>query len=248
MKLKAKDQLLGNYQIATGSFALLFVLFYAVAMIISSALAAGTSADISDKAYVFEIVETKLLTFVLAAFLSILVTGFTYILRKIADGQSAGISDLFYVFKNHPDKVIIISFVFTAVQTILMLPATIAGHTMTLSQNEPFYHEGRNFLVWILLSIIGIILYMVFALYFAFAYQVYLDDTDESVTDILKRSFWMMKGNVLRYFYMHLTFAGYWILVMLSFGIAALWVTPYQTMSAIQFYYDVRDRNDERGI
>lgn len=250
LKVKAKDQLLGNYQIATGSFALLFVLFYAVAMVISSALAAGVSDDMSDRAYIILLIENKLITFVLAAFLSILITGFTYILRKIADGEGAGIADLFFVFKNHPDKVIILSFIFTAVQTILLLPSTVASHTMTVtaSADTPLDFDGKKFLMWVLLYVAGMILYMIFALYFAFAYQVYLDDTDESVGGILKKSFWTMKGNVLRYFYLHLTFIGYWMLVILSFGIAVLWVSPYETMSAIQFYYDLRDRNYERGI
>lgn len=45
LKAKAKDQLLGNYGIATGSFALLFVLVYALISILIGALAASIAPD-----------------------------------------------------------------------------------------------------------------------------------------------------------------------------------------------------------
>ena len=51
LKAKAKDQLLGNYGIATGSFALLFVLVYAIMIVLMSAI---TSGFMKNGSYVFE--------------------------------------------------------------------------------------------------------------------------------------------------------------------------------------------------
>ena len=51
----------------------------------------------------------------------------------------------------------------------------------------------------------------------------------------------MMRGNKFRYFYMLLSFLGYWLLILLSFGIAMLWVVPYQTMTTVDFYYDLKE-------
>ncbi len=244
LKVKAKDQLLGNYQIATGSFALLFVIIYGITMIISSALATGGAVNPVSPESVFGIVLSTVISFVLSAFTAILTTGYINILRKISDGIRPVTSDLFCVLKNHPDKVMIISFILTGVQTVLLTPSTVIGYGGFMKSGSPADItgiDGRKFLLWIVVYIVGIILSLVFDMYFALSYQIYLDDTQMAVTDIMKRSFDLMRGNVLRYFVMMLSFAGYYILVILSLGIAALWVVPYQMMTTVQFYYDLRD-------
>ena len=78
----------------------------------------------------------------------------------------------------------------------------------------------------------------------ALSYMIYLDDPETRVTDIIRQSVSMMKGNKFRYFYMILSFLGYFALILLSIGIAALWVIPYQNMTAIQFYEDLRDNSN----
>ena len=235
LKAKAKDQLLGNYGIATGSFALLFVLVYGFVMIITSAMSAGVTmgAPAVDTDSLKWTLETKALGFVIAAFSGIMSTGYMYLLRRIADGERAVTSDLFYVFKNHPDKVIIISFIMVAIQEILLLPSTVIGMGKLDS--------GRRFLTWTILSLAGYIISFIIDLYLAMVYMIYVDDPDTPVLDIIKRSISMMRGNCWRYFYMLLSFAGYFVLVILSLGIAALWVIPYQTMAVVEFYRDLKE-------
>ena len=78
----------------------------------------------------------------------------------------------------------------------------------------------------------------------AMSYMIYLDDPQKRVTEIIRQSISMMKGNKFRYFYMILSFLGYWALILLSIGIAALWVIPYQNMTVVQFYKDLRDNSN----
>ena len=72
------------------------------------------------------------------------------------------------------------------------------------------------------------------------SFLIYLDEPETGVTEIMSGSVSMMKGNKFRYFYMTLSFIGYWFLAILSFGIAFLWVVPYQTMTMVEFYKDLR--------
>ena len=56
----------------------------------------------------------------------------------------------------------------------------------------------------------------------------------------MTESFRLMKGNIFRYLYMLLSFIGYYALVLMSFGVAIIWVAPYQYMTMVQFYEDLR--------
>ena len=241
LKAKARDQLLGNYGTATGTFALLFVLIYAAMMIISGALTAGMT-DAADPAafsgFSFRI-KSQLLGVAIAALSATVTVGYMYILKRISEGARPTASDLFFVFRNHPDKVIIISLVMAVIQFILLMPATIAGSSVYQATVEDI--DGRQFLIYVILYLAGLIISFIIDLMLAMSYLIYLEDPAAGALDIMKQSIAMMKGNKFRYFYMYLSFLGYWLLIVLSLGIAALWVMPYQCMTMIEFYTDLRD-------
>ena len=254
LKLEAKDQLLGNYGIATGSLALLFVLLYSLMTIVTTAVTGvGVSGQnpnpIIDQSTITGQLAMNVLSAVLAAISAVLSTGYTYVIRRIADGEKAAVSDLFYVFRHHPDKVVIVSLIMTGIQILLLLPATFAGNggfvTGDAASLDLAGFDGKKFLIWLLLYLAGFIASFIIDMYLAMTFQIYLDDNDETVTNIISRSISLMKGNVLRYFYLLLSFVGYYLLILLSIGIAALWVIPYQTMAIVKFYYSIRDEVHE---
>ncbi len=245
LKAKAKDQLLGNYGIATGSFALLFALVYAVMMVIMGALSAGSAERVASGVPIgfTDQLISQIMGIIIGTLSSTVSVGYIYLLRRIADGERPVISDLFFVFKNHPDKVIIISLVMTVAQVILILPATILANTGTgLLKAGTVELDGKKFLIYIVLYLVGLIISFFIDIMLAMSFMIYLDNPQENVTDMMRQSIEMMKGNKFRYFYMILSFFGYWLLIMMSLGIAALWVAPYQTMTMIGFYRDLKDR------
>ena len=249
LKAKAKDQLLGNYGIATGSFALLFVLIYAIMMVIMSAFTFSVVKDgqIADQTSLSGQLITQVFSMVISALSVTLSVGYVNIIRMIADGKHPVMSDLFHVFRNHPDKVIIISLVMTGAQFLLLLPYTLvtAG-----GSNAGMEFDGKRFLLGVILYIAGLAVSFVIDLMLAMCFMIYLDDPETGVADIMKGSISMMKGNKLRYFYMILTFIGYGVLIVLSLGIASLWVVPYQTMATVEFYRDLKNNPDieEAGV
>ena len=241
LKAKAKDQLLGNYGIATGSFALLFVLTYSVMMLITGALSAGNPNGLTEGGLAFRI-ETQLLGVVVGALTAVFTVGYLGILKEISEGGKPVASDLFFVFRNHPDKVIIVSLVLTVTQFILLLPATYVGGGFSLVGADADF-DGKRFLTYVVLYLAGTVVSFFIELMLAMAYMIYLDDPETGVADMMKQSVSMMKGNKFRYFYMMLSFVGYWLLAVLSLGIAALWIFPYQNMTLIEFYKDLKDEN-----
>ena len=243
LKAKAKDQLLGNYGIATGSFALLFVLVYAIMIVLMSAI---TSGFMKNGSYVFESnmwgqVLSQVLGMVIAIITMLFTVGYIQIMRRIAYGERPVLSDLFHVFRNHPDKVIIVSFVMTAAQFVFLLPAMIvSGRGLVIGTGADAHFDGKKFLLWIILYIAGFAVSVFIDIMLSMSFLIYLDEPETGVTEIMSGSVSMMKGNKFRYFYMTLSFIGYWFLAILSFGIAFLWVVPYQTMTMVEFYKDLR--------
>lgn len=242
LKLAAKDQLLGNYGIATGSFALLFVLIYLLMSVVMSAFMFTITQNGTASQAVMTLsqeIEANIVGMAVGAISVTFSVGYIYIMFKIARNEQASISDLFFVFRNHPDKVIIISLIMTVIQFVLLLPATIVKPRQFGMPGQDL--DGKRLLVWVILYIAGFAVSFVVDLMLAMSFMIYLDDPLESVLSIVRTSIEMMRGNKFRYFYMTLSFIGYWFLAVLSLGIAFLWVVPYQTMTIVQFYSDLKE-------
>lgn len=248
LKAKAKDQLLGNYKTATGSFALLFALVYAGMSIIMSAFAkGGGSFGLADTNALLPGLLMQALSMITGALSTVLAVGYIYMMSRIAGGERPAVSDLFFVFKNHPDKVIIISLLMSILRFVLLLPADFIGKRVFTGQGQAGVN-GRMFLLWVLAYLAGMVVIIVVEIMLAMCYMIYLDDTAISVGSCIFRSISMMKGNKFRYFYMLLTFLGYWLLIIISLGIAALWVVPYQTMTTLDFYYDLKGDEPKKAV
>lgn len=57
--------------------------------------------------------------------------------------------------------------------------------------------------------------------------------------EALEKSKKLMKGNKLRFFLLGLSFIGWEILVVLTLGIAGIWVSPYMQASYAEFYREI---------
>ena len=91
------------------------------------------------------------------------------------------------------------------------------------------------------------IILIILSLSVALCFQVYLDEPEYGAVDCLKESIRMMKGNKWRLFYLMLSFIGYAFLALFSLGIALLWIIPYQNVSMVNFYRDIKE-SEQRGI
>lgn len=102
--------------------------------------------------------------------------------------------------------------------------------------------------IYILMMIsvtIGLILLIVPGIILSFMFsQVFLilaDDNSKSVIDCLKESAAMMKGYKFDYFVLSLSFLGWILLGLISFGIGLLWIIPYMQVTLASFYLNVKN-------
>jgi len=90
--------------------------------------------------------------------------------------------------------------------------------------------------LWSLLLIVpGIIK----SLSYSLTYYIMNDDPALSYNAAISKSRQMMAGHKGELFHLWLTFIGWWLLAILSLGIAGLWVGPYFNATMAKFYLKV---------
>lgn len=105
------------------------------------------------------------------------------------------------------------------------------------------------------LILFGIILYVVSIIYlamksyyYALAIIIAADDETISETDALEKSYNLMKGNRGKLFALQISFIGWAILALFTFGIGYLWLIPYIQFSIIAFYKSFLDNTEKEEI
>lgn len=116
---------------------------------------------------------------------------------------------------------------------------------------QELFSQGKLFLKGILISIVAGVLIsigfllliipgIILALAYAFIYQVYIDNPELGITDVLKKSREMMKGHKWEYFVLQLSFFGWYLLIPLTLGIICFWLTPYVNTTIALFYDNLK--------
>ena len=249
-KAQAREQLLGNYGVAVSSFVVIFATIYIMSSVLMGAYSAYNprmlplqGGSIASNSWVFSLqaeVATTILDLVVGAFMALLTVGFLRILMGFAEGKRLQASELFYGFKNHPDKVLLMYFVVALVKVVALIPARVAeympGHGGSSATQQ---------LTYIALYVIGYAVYCYVYVIYAFRYLIYIDDPGMKIADYFKISQRLMNKNEIRFVGMILSLAGYFVLGILSLGIGFAWIVPYKNMITINFYYDaIKVTND----
>ena len=71
---------------------------------------------------------------------------------------------------------------------------------------------------------------------YSMVYFIMLDHEEYSASEILKKSRDIMNGHKLELFKLELSFIGWIILGIFTFGILYLWLIPYMKVSISNFY------------
>lgn len=92
--------------------------------------------------------------------------------------------------------------------------------------------------LWSLLFIIpGIIA----SISYSMVYFVTLDNPDLKAMEVIKKSKEIMNGHKMDYFILILSFIGWIILSVFTFGILMFWLVPYMQVTFANFYNEIKD-------
>lgn len=181
------------------------------------------------------------------AFFSLIITGLLYmglleITIKIARGKKTDIMDLFkrtdLFWKCIAITIILVTF--TLLCTVLEFVAFKSLRAFAI------YQTDLNVMVTGLMIAIGVLLCSAIATFYiaimiscSQAYYVLYENENMPVIDILNRSMDLMETHRLDYILYILSFAGWIIVGIMTFGLLFIWVTPYMMVSNANFYDEI---------
>lgn len=226
-KTYAKETLKGNFSIPI--FSLLAIA--GINMLISQltgALFRGGS--------VFNIVISQLFLFIVTLIMGIFSAGLSCMLLNMARGNAYSFRDLLYFFKNHPDRVIVVGFVMGIIDLVVSIPYFYVSYFMDPGTT---LEEQLDWLMRLgLMLLISIILNFLITLPMSLTYYFLADDLNLGGIDAIKKSIKVMKGKILKYFFLQVSFLPLFVLSVFTLYIALLWIIPYMEMSSVMFYRD----------
>ena len=164
----------------------------------------------------------------------VLICGQYHMHLSVARTGQADFRDFWVPLKNQPDRYIITNFILFGMNLVCLLP--LAGGLWLHYQDASI----TNTLIALALAFISLVLSTYITLTFNLVFFLMIDDLNLTAMDSLKKIRQMISGYKRRYLYLQLSFLGYSLLNLLTFGIGILWIEPYMTQTITLFYLDVK--------
>ncbi len=233
LKQIARAALLGNYS----AFAACYLLYLFIAGIVE----AIPNSFIRNTRALEGMILYILITWILICLTEVLAAGFIKICLNISRGESFTVQDLFFAYRNHPDRYIIIYFLLSLICLVCSSPSLILS-MMMYSRILPTTYT--YLVIDIILGILSLVVMIVITLNYIMSDIILTEDSEIGALAAMQASSKMMQGQKGRCFYLLLSFIGMGFLVVLSFGIASFWVVPYMNTTRIEFYRDITGELD----
>ncbi len=235
IKARARKLLLGNYGILIASHFLVDMittgLAAAAAMVFLGAVSvaiSGVGAATAASAMIFAVLV--ILGVLVIYFLSL---GTTKLYLNFCRRGRASINDLFYAFKrgSHPFKNI-------AVGLLLFLICLVPGLLIWLLAIVALGLLTNSYTVGAMVGYVLMILYIFYMLLkYMYASVIVIDKPETKIRAALKRSARLTKKRKLRLLWLcTFSFLLWAIPIMLTFGLASLWIEPYISAAFFLFY------------
>lgn len=245
LRAAARSALLGHLGLCVGA-----VFLYSLIEFLLSGIVTGVLSSSDMISFLLNIA----LSYLSAVFMGIFQTGLCLLFLKRIFGQEASLADLFWGFKESPDRIVKLQAALSAMQLAGLLPAQIymsffyQGNALSLLELMRMDQAGfvRFVSVYGGLSLLGTLVQFVVSLFFGLSYYVLLDMPDMTTGQILARSAQLMRGCKGKMFMLVLSFVPLYLIGFLSFGIANLWVMAYEHAAMAAFYRDRIESGQKR--
>ena len=172
--------------------------------------------------------------------LSIIITGalnvgasaYFLALVRDADGEEKNLKTLFVGFTNNFGRNLCVGLyisAFIAIYTVLIVLAIFLA--------VYFF----PFIIFLPIPIFGLVR---FTIKYSMVYYVIVDNQEYGVFQVLRESAMLTKGYRWKYFRLQLSFIGWVILSLFTFGVASLWLAPYMSATNTVFYEQLKRENE----
>lgn len=232
LKRMARATLSGRFGSVVGIMAA-YILITFVMNGITTLIANGmvTESAVTDMgAYLKSLLPMLGVNIIVSILLQIFVCGLYKFLLKMARQEDYKFSDFFYGFTHSPDRIIVANLLQFALYFVIMIPVILA---LIVSMANPSFY-----FVALVMLCINIIFVIMVAYSFQLSPFLLMDNDYMGGLQSLAYSMQLMRGNKGRLFLIALSFIGWQILAVCTFGIGQIWVIPYSALTTIFFYME----------
>ena len=208
---------------------------------------------------IFNVISYLIYNENMSVFFEIIITGLLYmglidITVKIAKGKKTKLSDLFgrtdLFWKTIAITIIISTFTLLCIVLEYISFKSLATFTIYQTDISPFI-SGIMLLIGVLLCAAIATFYIVLMISFSQSYYILYENENMPVLDILNRSMDLMEKHRLDYIIYALSFIGWILLGIMTFGILLFWVVPYIMVSNVILYEELvklekKENKDEK--
>lgn len=224
LKAKAKGIMLGKYGTAICAFLTVEIIVFLIQLVISGIV--NTNTVIGSIIY-------YCVMFILQLLAAVFALGQSRLYMNMSCHFPYFVSDVFFGFTAHPDKIIAIQFLLLLMEGICMAPAIVLYALHTTLQIPILMLFASLFFV------IGGIGVCIIALSYSQVNYLILDFPQYTALEIMKLSKKLMKGYKGKLFYMIISFLPLILLAFFTCCVGYLWVIPYINATNAQFYLEL---------
>lgn len=184
----------------------------------------------------------------------LLIPGLCAFTLKLIRGAKPEITDLVSTYKNYLNALVtyVLFAVIIAVWTFLIVvPCVFFIHLLFAEIFLEIFISPVLTAYALLMTVCSLLLVIPAVIfYYMFSQIFYLlaDNPQIGAVEVLKKSAEMMKGYKWKLFCLHLSFIGWYLLGIVTLGIAFIWVGPYIKTANTIFYENLKSLTDKNTI
>lgn len=176
--------------------------------------------------------------FIVSLLSMVISTGYNFMLLNMARGREYRFGNMIYMFKKGSDGVLSAALIMALIDTVLMIPfyymvnmTAPAAETMeaVLEWSQPIMYSA------LAATVLGVVIKLPFAM----AFYILADNPQMKGREALKKSASLMKGHMMQYLVLQISFIPLMFLSILFLYVGLLWVMPYIYATNTIFYMDV---------
>ena len=225
LKAIARERSLGKYGTLIGASIVLGLIRFLVVSITSSFTAEAGSLLTTVLGWLIGITVNTLL--------GVFVSGEAYLYMNLIYSQTINMSDIFFGFKQQPQKAVALQGVMEVISNALMLPSIICLYQIKAGS------DLTAFLPYFITTIGALVITVYVRIALSQVFFLLHDFPDWSVGQLLTTGLHIMKGKKLKYLGLTLSFIPLYILGIITLFIPLLWINVYVYATTAAFYQDL---------
>lgn len=243
IKTKAKEALKGNWGVAIASCIIYGVLVNGFSFVINirDLTMNGFTDALENSNGDFKV---SLIGFLISVFLAGAMTyGLNNFFIKLIRRENADIKDVFEGFKHYKGTLFIniLLLIYQFLWALMfIIPVAIVLIIAVVSVATDSVSVTAILLVCLVVIVVSIVLSIILLRY-SMSFYIYIDNPELTASETIKESIDMMEGNQIRLFKLYLSFILWFLLSIITLGIAMIWVGPYMQTSTAVFYEELKD-------